>query len=52
VIIPNVAATGRLSFYYGRGASQSAPVMKTQEKKVPFDPKVFLATRESMHGRP
>jgi len=26
--------------------------MKTQEKKVPVDPKVFLATRESMHGRP
>jgi CRP/FNR family transcriptional regulator, cyclic AMP receptor protein len=44
VIIPNVAATGGLSFYYGRGASQSAPVMKTQEKKVRFDPKVFLAT--------
>ena len=27
-----------------RGALQSAPVMTNQEKKVPFDPKVFLAT--------
>ena len=30
--------------YYGRGASQSAPLMTKQEKKVRFDPKVFLAT--------
>ena len=28
----------------GVGRSQSAPVMTNQEKKVPFDPKVFLAT--------
>jgi hypothetical protein len=41
---PRAAVGLRLSFYYGRGAPQSAPVMKNQEKKVPFDPKVFLAT--------
>jgi CRP/FNR family transcriptional regulator, cyclic AMP receptor protein len=27
-----------------RGALQTATVMANQEKKVPFDPKVFLAT--------
>ena len=33
-----------LSFLCEREASQSAPVMANKEKKVPFDPKVFLAT--------
>ena len=31
-------------FYSERGALQSATVMANEEKKVPFDPKVFLAT--------
>ena len=31
-------------FYSKRGTLQSATVMAKQEKKVPFDPKVFLAT--------
>ena len=30
--------------YSVRGALQSAPAMTNEEKKVPFDPKVFLAT--------
>jgi CRP/FNR family transcriptional regulator, cyclic AMP receptor protein len=34
-------------FYSERGASQSAPVMTKKAKKVPFDPKVFLATVNS-----
>ena len=34
-------------FYSKRGTLQSALVMAKQEKKVPFDPKVFLAT---VHG--
>jgi CRP/FNR family cyclic AMP-dependent transcriptional regulator len=38
-----VATTGGF-VYSERGALQSAPAMTNQEKKIPFDPKVFLAT--------